>query len=416
MTQSPTTSLKQSNIPWIWEIPEDWEVRRLKFLARIQTWDKDTQDNLPDGIYPFFVRSENIESLDSYSMDCEAVLTAWDWVWAWRVFHYFQWKFAFHQRVYAFTDFRKVTWKYLYYFMKSNFYNEVLRISAKSTVDSLRLPMLQNFQIPLPPLSTQTAIANFLDQKTTEIKKLVENKRKLIELLKEQKQSIIHRAVTKWIDPNAKMKESGIPWIGEIPEDWEVRRLKMLSNIKRWASPRPIDDKKYFDDNGEFAWVRISDVSASNMYLETTEQQLSELWASLSVKQYPWDLFLSIAWSVWKPIIANIKCCIHDWFVTFWKLNERINKMYLFYILYSGLAYSWIWKEWTQLNLNIDTVWNIVIPLPNNFTQNKIIQYIEQQLSQIDSAIAKIEQEIALIEEYQTSLIYQTVTGKISIS
>ncbi|MFO0764379.1 MAG: restriction endonuclease subunit S [Candidatus Gracilibacteria bacterium] len=416
MTQSPTTSLKQSNIPWIGEIPEDWEVRRLKFLARIQTGDKDTQDNLPDGIYPFFVRSENIESLDSYSMDCEAVLTAGDGVGAGRVFHYFQGKFAFHQRVYAFTDFRKVTGKYLYYFMKSNFYNEVLRISAKSTVDSLRLPMLQNFQIPLPPLSTQTAIANFLDQKTTEIKKLVENKRKLIELLKEQKQSIIHRAVTKGIDPNAKMKESGIPWIGEIPEDWEVRRLKMLSNIKRGASPRPIDDKKYFDDNGEFAWVRISDVSASNMYLETTEQQLSELGASLSVKQYPGDLFLSIAGSVGKPIIANIKCCIHDGFVTFGKLNERINKMYLFYILYSGLAYSGIGKEGTQLNLNIDTVGNIVIPLPNNFTQNKIIQYIEQQLSQIDSAIAKIEQEIALIEEYQTSLIYQTVTGKISIS
>ncbi len=119
----------------------------------------------------------------------------------------------------------------------------MLRISAKSTVDSLRLPMLQNFIIPLPPLSTQSTIANFLDQKTTQIKKFIENKKKLIELLKEQKQSIIHRAVTKGIDKNSKMKDSGVPWIGEIPEDWKIRKLKYCVQLNKWKSVDNVEKK-----------------------------------------------------------------------------------------------------------------------------------------------------------------------------
>ena len=136
-----------------------------------------------------------------------------------------------------------------------------------------------------------------------------------------------------------KMKDSGIVWIGQLPKTWEVRRLKYLSNIKREVSPRPIDDPKYFDENGEFAWVRISDVTANKIYLKKTDQQLSDLGASLSVKQYYGDLFLSIDGTVGKPIIAGIKCCIHDGFVAFSNLSNQVNK-----------------EEGPQLNLNIDTV------------------------------------------------------------
>lgn len=94
--------------------------------------------------------------------------------------------------------------------------------------------------------------------------------------------------------PYLKYEDSGIEWIGEIPEHWEVLKIKRLSVVKRGASPRPIDDPKYFDENGEFAWVRIADVTASERYLERTTQKLSELGSSLSVKQYPGDFFVSI--------------------------------------------------------------------------------------------------------------------------
>lgn len=207
-----------------------------------------------------------------------------------------------------------------------------------------------------------------------------------------------------------KYKQTNIPWIGEIPEDWEVRRLKMLTNIKRWASPRPIDDQKYFDENWEFAWVRISDVTASNIYLEKTEQQLSELWASLSVKQYPGDLFLSIAGTVGKPIFAKIKCCIHDGFVTFQSLDKQVNRMFLFHILHSGQAYFWLWKEWSQLNLNIDTVGNISIPLPPFATQTAIVNFLDQKTEQISTLLSNKKALINLLKEQKQSIIHQAVT------
>ena len=130
-------------------------------------------------------------------------------------------------------------------------------------------------------------------------------------------------------------KPSGIDWIGEVPEVWKIKRIKRIAEILRGASPRPIDDEKYFDDNGEFSWVRISDVTASETYLNETYEKLSELGSSLSVKIRPGDLFVSIAGSVGKPIISNIKACIHDGFV--WLKSPKVDTKYLYYTLvFSG--------------------------------------------------------------------------------
>jgi type I restriction enzyme S subunit len=86
-------------------------------------------------------------------------------------------------------------------------------------------------------------------------------------------------------------KDSGIEWIGKVPESWLLKKLRWITSVKRGASPRPIDDEKYFQEDGEYAWVRIADVSACERYLEKTTQRLSELGASLSVKRNPGDFF-----------------------------------------------------------------------------------------------------------------------------
>jgi len=111
-------------------------------------------------------------------------------------------------------------------------------------------------------------------------------------------------------------KDSGVEWLGAVPEHWDVISIKWLSPVLRGASPRPIDDSKYFDDDGEYAWVRIADVSASDGVLKETTQKLSTLGNSLSVKIAPGELFVSIAGTVGKPCISEIKACIHDGFVT----------------------------------------------------------------------------------------------------
>lgn len=205
-------------------------------------------------------------------------------------------------------------------------------------------------------------------------------------------------------------KDSGIEWIGEIPSHWKVKKIKRLSPVKRGASPRPIDDPKYFDENGDYAWVRIADVSASERYLENTTQTLSDLGASLSVKREPNDFFLSIAGTVGKPIITKIKCCIHDGFVYFPDL--KINPEYLYYIFSTGLSYQGLGKWGTQLNLNTDTVGEIFIPIPKEI--DNIIDYLDRKTTEIDELIADKKRLLELYEEEKTAIINQAVTKGIN--
>jgi type I restriction enzyme, S subunit len=209
------------------------------------------------------------------------------------------------------------------------------------------------------------------------------------------------------------MQDSGVEWLGEIPAHWKTIAIKWLSPVARGASPRPIDDQKYFDDEGEYAWVRIADVSASNGVLAATTQRLSDLGSSLSVKLEPGSLFVSIAGTVGKPCITAIKACIHDGFVYFPRL--RIDPHFLYYIFLGGEAYKGLGKLGTQLNLNTDTVGSIVIGIPPDDEIDAIVNYIEQQSSTIDTLIAKAQHAIALLREHRTALIAAAVTGKIDV-
>lgn len=205
-----------------------------------------------------------------------------------------------------------------------------------------------------------------------------------------------------------KYKSSGVEWIGEIPDHWEVRKLKRISQVKRGASPRPIDSPKYFDDNGEFGWVRISDVTKSDRYLFETEQYLSKLGVQHSVKMYPNDIFLSIAGSVGKAIITKVPCCIHDGFV--WFKGLKIDTEFLFYIFQINKIYEGLGKEGTQLNLNTETIGSITIPFVNFTEQKKIVSYLDKKSEEINKFIKNKEGLINLLEEEKKAIITQAVT------
>src|SRR5262249_48832018 len=151
-------------------------------------------------------------------------------------------------------------------------YIYVAMVSGSTNQIELSRESLCLTPILIPLLSEQRAIATFLDRETTKINKLIAKKERMIELLQERRTAIINQAVTKGLHPDVPMKDSGVEWLGEIPAHWEVKKIKRLCLVRRGASPRPIDDPTYFDDNGEYAWVRISDVTASNKYLQITEQ------------------------------------------------------------------------------------------------------------------------------------------------
>lgn len=283
----------------------------------------------------------------------------------------------------------------------------------KATIAHFTGEKFKALKCPFPPLPEQIAITAFLDQQCSQIDSLITNKRRMLDLLDEKRRAIITQAVTRGLAPSTPMKDSGVAWLGQMPAGWEIKQIKRVSPVLRGASPRPIDDPVYFDDNGEFAWVRIADVTSSETFLEKTTQRLSELGANLSVKLESDSLFLSIAGSVGKPCITKIKCCIHDGFVYFPYLN--INTKFLFYIFKSGEPYKGLGKMGTQLNLNTDTVGSIKIPIPSPSEQRAIADYLDAQTTALDAQKKNLEKSIDLLREYRASLITHAVTGKIDV-
>ena len=188
--------LKPSGIKWLGEISQNARIIRLRFLSSIQTGDKDTANRVENGKYPFYVRSPIVERIDTFSFDGEAILMAGDGVGAGKVFHYVNGKFDYHQRVYNIHNLKGVLGKFLYYYLRENFYKEIEQSNAKSTVDSIRLPMLLDFPIIVYLYDLQKKIVSFLDKKVTEIDVIIIKKQNIIQKLDAYKKSLIFEYVT----------------------------------------------------------------------------------------------------------------------------------------------------------------------------------------------------------------------------
>lgn len=302
--------------------------------------------------------------------------------------------------------------KFMYWWLVSQ-YRNIRGLASDDGRDGLNLEMIGSIPCPRPSNDEQIQIAKFLDYKTAQIDRLIEKKKELIKKLNEKRIAVITQAVTKGLDPDIPMCDPEIEWLGKVPAHWEVLSIKRLTVVKRGASPRPIQDPKYFDVDGEYAWVRIADVTANDHYLVTTTQRLSEVGKSFSISLEPGQLFLSIAGSVGKPMITSIKCCIHDGFVYFPYLEQEPE--FLYYIFLSGRPYLGLGKLGTQLNLNTDTVGNIKIGLPPREEQKQIVNYLHKEMAKIDNMCLKVDTVISSLSEYRSALITSAATGKIDV-
>ena len=188
--------MKDSGIEWIGEIPVEWKIVRLRYLCRIYTGNQDTQDNNPEGDYPFYVRSPIVERSEKYTFDGPAILMSGDGAGAGRIFHLVDGRYGCHQRVYSMQDIKIANRKYLFYYLKNLFYVSIETANSKSTVDSVRLPMLQDFPVLITNEYEQKEIADYLDQKCGEIDALIEKKTSLLKEMEALKKSIIFEYVT----------------------------------------------------------------------------------------------------------------------------------------------------------------------------------------------------------------------------
>ena len=192
--------LKPSGVEWLGDVPAHWEVRRLRSLAHIKTGERDTVDRVDDGQYPFFVRSQTVEHINSWSFDGEAVLTAGDGAGVAKVFHYMNGKFDYHQRVYKFSDFRAILGRFFFEYFRATLQFEALAGNAKSTVDSLRRPMLQNFPVVVPCQEEQGAIIDHINEASASIDTTITRAHREISLLREYRTRLIADVVTGKLD------------------------------------------------------------------------------------------------------------------------------------------------------------------------------------------------------------------------
>ena len=192
----PNVEMKDSGIDIIGNMPDHWTVCRLKYLCNVMTGNQDTQNADENGAYPFYVRSPIVQHSNMYTYEGEGILMAGDGAGAGRVFHHAFGKYAIHQRVYCFHDFRNINTKYFLYFISELFKKVMDKGSAQSTVPSVRLPMIQDFVFCMPSIDEQSDIVYYLDTKCKKIDEIISEKEVLITDLENYKKSLIFEVVT----------------------------------------------------------------------------------------------------------------------------------------------------------------------------------------------------------------------------
>ncbi|MDK2788956.1 MAG: type restriction enzyme subunit [Epulopiscium sp.] len=272
--------------------------------------------------------------------------------------------------------------------------------------------------VPYPPVEEQNKICAFLDQKTGEIDSLIANKEKLIQLLQEKRQAIITEAVTKGLDPNVPMKDSGVEWIGEIPEGWSITKIKYI------CSESAVYGLNETADNYEDDGVRLIRTTDINEFGNLDDKINGVFISEEKAKGYilkTGDILLSRSGSVGLSLYFDEekygKCSYASYLVKF-RTNRFNCPRYLFYFTKSDSFYHQIQTALvssTISNFNGQKYANIKLPLPSYFEQTAIANFLDQKTAEIDSLIADIQTQIAKLKEYRQSLIYEAVTGKIDV-
>ena len=421
--------MKDSGIEWIGEIPEGWEIRKIKnnFMIYAGATPKSEKAEYWDGGIPWITPAD-FKTTDKYVSYGRKSLTALGYdscgttlVPAGSIIFskrapvgsvvIAKNTLCTNQGCLACIPNDAVNSTYFYYCM-SIFTEQFELVSAGTTFKEIAASTFASFLLPCPPLSQQNEIVNFLDKESSRIDSMLSKTRSSIEEYKKLKQAVITQAVTKGVRGEREMKDSGVEWIGEIPKEWICEKIKYATSISRGLfNHRPRNDERYY--NGKYPFIQTGDVANATKYIVSYSQTLNELGKAVS-KEFPkGTLTMTIAANVGDVAILNFDAYFPDSVVGFIP-NKNIRTLYLFYVFSSMKdEFTRTAIKSTQLNLNIDRVKETFIPVTLSVNEQcEIENYLESKCAEIDGLIAKKEQLVKELESYKKSLIYEVVTGK----
>ena len=261
--------------------------------------------------------------------------------------------------------------EFLYYTVVGKYFLSYVEAhSAGISYPAINATELVKAKIPVPFIEEQVAIINVLDREAAPIDALVAAKTRFIELLQEKRQALITRAVTKGLDPKVKMKDSGVEWLGQVPEHWEVKKLRHVARIVRGASPRPAGDPLFFAEDNESTinvpWVTVAEITKDNeMFLRDTANYLTPAGTERSQSFLVGTVvFSNSGATLGVPKILAINCCANDGVLAFNDLLEHVDSKFLYYFLTTTTTrLRDKMKNGAQPNLNTDIVKDIVFPM-----------------------------------------------------
>ncbi|MBN8669278.1 MAG: restriction endonuclease subunit S [Chitinophagales bacterium] len=414
---TPYPKYKPSGIEWIGDIPEHWKVKRLKYIAHANPSNIDKKSILGEeevflcnymDVYKNDFITNDIDFMKATASDAQIqkfllkmgdVLATKDSESADDIGIPALVKEDFENVVcgYHLTHIKptNVNGSYLFRLLQTDYVKSYFETAANGvTRYALGVDDFNDISVLVPTPAEQTAIANYLDAKTAAIDELIATKQKLIELYEEEKTALINHAVTKGLNPNAPMKDSGIDWLGEIPEHWEVKKLKRLAKICNGQ-----DHKNVWDDNGVYPIIGTGGIfGKANNYLHTGPSVILGRKGTIDKPQYLENPF----WSVDTAYYTDI--------------YNTILPKYFFYLCttinFDQYKYGSAVPSMTQEVLN-QIPFAIALNLKE---QQAIVDYIETESKKIDTQIANTTQLIELLTEYRTALISEVVTGKINVT
>lgn len=417
--------MKDSGVAWIGEIPEEWEILNLKTVAYIQTGSTPakSEQNIyysnEDGIP--WIKAENLGSFSSISKTKEYLTKEGEL--EGRIFPentvficciasvgkvgYSQIKCSCNQQINGLVFNLNMFWKYGFYLSVSQ--EELYSVYASGNVMKIINSERQSRLLcTVPPLNEQQTIATYLDQKCTQIDALIANQQKQIEKLKAYKQSLITETVTKGLNPDVPMKDSGVEWIGEIPEGWDILQLSSVVTERKHKNIGMIETNL----------LSLSYGNVIRKNINTTDGLLPESFEGYNIIEAG-DIVLRLTdlqndHKSLRSGLCTERGIITSAYVTLANRGGTLISEYLHYLLHTFDIYKGFYGmgAGVRQGLNFDGIKKILLTRPKIEEQQAIVSYLDQKCTQIDSLIAIKQRKIEKLQQYKKSVIYEYVTGK----